>query len=198
MMRPSPALIISLIALVFAATGTGWAVTQLPRNSVGTTQLKNNAVVSSKVKDGSLRATDFATGQLPAGATGATGPRGPSNAYWYNAGGVALGLASTSMVSSETLPAGSYTLIGRVNLTVDGLTNSAGVVCTAATDFIQTDPLVAGARVPLTLASATTLTEPGTIAVSCRRVGGTAVMLESGTLIITRVESLTAPAGNAG
>ena len=40
MRRPSPALVISIIALVFAMGGTGWAVTQLPRSSVGTPQLK--------------------------------------------------------------------------------------------------------------------------------------------------------------
>jgi len=33
--------------------------------------LKNNSVTSAKVKDRSLRAKDFALGQLPAGAPGA-------------------------------------------------------------------------------------------------------------------------------
>ena len=75
--RPSPALVIACLALMVALSGTGYAVTVLPRNSVGTTQLKNDAVVSSKVKKGSLLGTDFAPGQLPAGAPGPTGPAGP-------------------------------------------------------------------------------------------------------------------------
>jgi hypothetical protein len=75
--RPSPALIVSIVALVVALGGTGYAAIKLPRNSVGAAQLKRNAVTSAKVKDRSLRARDFAAGQLPAGAPGATGPQGP-------------------------------------------------------------------------------------------------------------------------
>jgi hypothetical protein len=78
--RPSPALLIACIALAVALSGTGYAVTALPRNSVGTAQLKANAVNSQKVKNGSLLKGDFKAGQLPAGAQGqpgATGPQGP-------------------------------------------------------------------------------------------------------------------------
>ena len=68
------------IALFVALGGTSYAVTQLPRNSVGSTQ----------VRDGSLQRKDLASGmsrgprgsegpQGVAGATGAQGPRGPSS-----------------------------------------------------------------------------------------------------------------------
>jgi hypothetical protein len=76
---PSPALVVSLIALAVALGGTGYAVTQLPRNSVGTKQIKKNAVTGAKVKAGSLEASDFKPGQLPRGERGpqgATGERG--------------------------------------------------------------------------------------------------------------------------
>jgi hypothetical protein len=83
--RPSPALVIATLALIFALTGTGIAaVAALPRNSVGTKQLRNNSVVSSKVRNHSLLARDFRRGQLPRGPigpigpTGPTGPRGPA------------------------------------------------------------------------------------------------------------------------
>jgi hypothetical protein len=77
--RPSPALVISCIALVFALAGTGYAtVLQVPRNSVGTLQLKTAAVTSAKVKNRSLLRVDFAAGQLPAGPAGPTGPIGPA------------------------------------------------------------------------------------------------------------------------
>ena len=79
--RPSPALVISIVALVVATAGTGYAVDQLPKNSVGAKQLKKNAVRTKKVKDRSLLAVDFALGQLPRGAKGNTGPRGPG-AMW--------------------------------------------------------------------------------------------------------------------
>jgi len=83
---PSPALAVSLAALAVALGGTGYAVTQLPNNSVGTAQIKNNAVTGAKVKNGSLAAADFKPGQLPAGpqgpagATGPQGDRGPQGA----------------------------------------------------------------------------------------------------------------------
>jgi hypothetical protein len=77
--RPSPALVISCLALTFALGGTGYAtVLQVPKNSVGTLQLKNSAVTSAKVKNRSLLRADFASGQLPAGPRGPAGPAGPT------------------------------------------------------------------------------------------------------------------------
>ena len=77
--RPSPALVISCLALALALGGTSFAaVSALPKNSVGTPQLKASAVTSAKVKNRSLLRADFASGQLPAGPTGPTGPIGPA------------------------------------------------------------------------------------------------------------------------
>ena len=70
-------MVVACIALFVALSGASYAAIKLPRNSVGTPQLKKNAVTSPKVKDRSLRARDFAPGQLPQGAKGATGERGP-------------------------------------------------------------------------------------------------------------------------
>ena len=81
--RPSPALVVALIALSVALGGTGYAAVVLPANSVGTKQLKKNAVTAAKVKNASLLKADFKAGQLPAGARGAPGapgaqgPQGP-------------------------------------------------------------------------------------------------------------------------
>lgn len=47
---PSPALVISLIALFVALGGTSYAAIHLPRNSVGTKQLKKNAVTTRKIR----------------------------------------------------------------------------------------------------------------------------------------------------
>lgn len=74
--RPSPAMVVALIALFVALGGVGYAASQLPKNSVGTKQLKKNAVTSAKVKDHSLLAGDFKAGQLPAGPKGEAGPAG--------------------------------------------------------------------------------------------------------------------------
>ena len=47
--RVSPALVVALIALVFAVGGTSYAVSALPRNSVGTKQIKKHAVTTPKL-----------------------------------------------------------------------------------------------------------------------------------------------------
>jgi hypothetical protein len=52
--RPSPALIVAIIALIVSMGGTGYAAFTLPGNSVGNKQLKNGAVTAAKVKRHSL------------------------------------------------------------------------------------------------------------------------------------------------
>jgi hypothetical protein len=75
-MRPSPALVISIVALSVAIGGSAYAALKLPKNSVGTKQIKANAVTSAKVKNRSLVAKDFKAGQVPAGPQGVTGAQG--------------------------------------------------------------------------------------------------------------------------
>jgi hypothetical protein len=82
--RPSPAMIVALLALICALCGSALAATQLAKNSVGSRQLKekavstgklaNNAVNGAKVANGSLTGEDInlaALGTVPA-ATKAT------------------------------------------------------------------------------------------------------------------------------
>jgi hypothetical protein len=103
--RPSPAMIVALIALFVALGGTGYAALVLPRNSVGSEQLKRNAVRSSKVKNRSLLAKDFKAGQLPRGPRGRTGA--PAARYFASvqANGV---LRSGTAASVEHPGAGHY------------------------------------------------------------------------------------------
>src|SRR4051812_46742023 len=74
--RPSPAMVVALLALFVAMGGVGYAALKLPRNSVGGKQLKSNAVTSAKVKNASLRKGDVAAGQLRHGPVGKQGERG--------------------------------------------------------------------------------------------------------------------------
>jgi len=79
--RLSFANVMSVIALFLSLGGAGYAAGVVPFNSVGTAQLQNDAVNSSKVKNRTLKAVDFAHGQLkagPRGAAGAAGPAGPA------------------------------------------------------------------------------------------------------------------------
>jgi hypothetical protein len=81
--RLSFANVVSLIALFVPLGGTSIAAVSLSKNTVGPKQIKPkavraselapNAVSSPDVKNRSLRAVDFALGQLPAGPQGPPG-----------------------------------------------------------------------------------------------------------------------------
>jgi hypothetical protein len=63
-LRPSPAMIVAIIALVLSLGGTSYAAIVLPANSVGTKQIKKNAVTGAKVKNGSLSTSDISSASL--------------------------------------------------------------------------------------------------------------------------------------
>jgi hypothetical protein len=74
--KPSPAIVISFIALIVAMGGTGYAAISIPKNSVGTAQLRDGAVTKQKIARKTLGALDGAHG--PAGAPGHMGATGPT------------------------------------------------------------------------------------------------------------------------
>jgi hypothetical protein len=135
---PTVVAVTALVVAALAATPIGQAAGRvvLGKNSVGTAQLKKNAVTGAKVKDGSLRATDFGSGQLPAGPqgqkgdAGARGPQGdtgPSNGYIhaYSATPVMIDSAQGAIVASIDLPAGKYLVFAKTGA---ASTTSTGVV----------------------------------------------------------------------
>jgi hypothetical protein len=52
--RPSPSLVISILALVVALGGSAYAAINLPKNSVGAKQIKRNAVTRAKIKKNAI------------------------------------------------------------------------------------------------------------------------------------------------
>jgi hypothetical protein len=83
MRRPRYADVAATIALVLALGGTSYAVTALPRDSVGTAQLKAHAVTKSKLAPGvrtvGPRGPQGPQGFIgPAGPYGLPGPAGPA------------------------------------------------------------------------------------------------------------------------
>jgi hypothetical protein len=85
MRRPSFPTVISLIALFAALGGTSYAVSKLPRNSVGSVQIKRNAVTSAKIRPRAVSRSDLAPSARIAqrgqrGPIGPPGPAGPSGA----------------------------------------------------------------------------------------------------------------------
>lgn len=84
-------MVVACLALSISLGGVSWAGVALPRNSVGTAQLKQDAVTSAKVRNRSLRAVDFARGELPRGPQGRAGaPGAPGAPGAVGADGLAL------------------------------------------------------------------------------------------------------------
>jgi hypothetical protein len=102
------ALVVAVLALLVALTGTSVAAAALAKNSVGTKQLQNNSVTTAKVKDGTLTKGDFAAGELPAGPTGATGAAGPKGAD--GAMGMVRGWAEISSTGTVVRTGGQFPL----------------------------------------------------------------------------------------
>ena len=87
------------LALFVALGGTSYAVTQLPRNSVGTKQIKKSAVRSSDLKRGAVTSSDIRNGTIRSadidadtrsslkGDPGPAGPPGPTYRAVVNSGG---------------------------------------------------------------------------------------------------------------
>lgn len=65
--RPSPAVIMSVVALFVALGGTSYAAFRLPPGSVGTKQLANGAVTTPKIKDRAINASKVARHSLVGG-----------------------------------------------------------------------------------------------------------------------------------
>jgi hypothetical protein len=61
---PSPALVVSIIALVIALGGTSYAAFSVPRNSVGSPQLRNDSVSADKVRNGAVTTNKIRNGAV--------------------------------------------------------------------------------------------------------------------------------------
>lgn len=93
--RPSPAMLVAMVALFVALGGSSYAALrvgsgQIADNAVRSRDIRNNdvrgsdirtgTIASGDVRDGALLAKDFKSGELPAGragSPGAAGPQGP-------------------------------------------------------------------------------------------------------------------------
>jgi hypothetical protein len=135
--KPTYANVTASLALFIALGGTSYAVTQLPRNSVGNRELKSNAVTSAKIRDGAVGAADIAANARggPRGPRGAQGPSGepgtpgaagvpgPSETIQVRPDGtVQIPNASRSpaTLASITLAPGTWLIDGRATVVHDG------------------------------------------------------------------------------
>jgi hypothetical protein len=123
---------VGVCCFALGSTGIGTAARELvlPANSVGTAQLKNGAVTGAKVRAGTLTATAFKRGQLPAGPRGLAGPAGPTGAAGTAA---SLGLqfvsgesgfdASSPKSATATCPAGKRAISWAFNIQLSSSDN---------------------------------------------------------------------------
>ena len=75
--RPSPAMVVALVALFVAMGGTTYAVTSLPKRSVGSAQLKKGAVHKENIATGAVTASKLAKGLVGNGPRWTAGPTVP-------------------------------------------------------------------------------------------------------------------------
>ena len=118
--RPSPSLVIALLALFVSLGGTSYAVSkigsrQIANNSLRSDDLRDNSVQSRDIRNRSLLTKDFKQGQLPAGAKGPkgdTGARGPQGPQGSTAANLIQGSTGEDLVtllgSEERFPPSGY------------------------------------------------------------------------------------------
>jgi hypothetical protein len=146
--RPSPAIVIALLAFAVAIGGTAYAASNLPSHSVGARQLKKGAVTKPKIAKKTLAALHGAAG--PQGSTGPQGVTGPTGATGVQG---LQGPGATSISTTVPNDGGTHTVA-----TIDGM--NVTVQCTGTTS------------VDLGLANLATTT---TLQVSGTFYGGTSV-----------------------
>jgi hypothetical protein len=142
--RPSPATVISLVALFVALGGTGYAAFAVPRNSVGSAQVVNHSLRTADLSRKAVAALKGGRGPEgpsgPQGPAGATGAAGTARAY------AEVDDSTPSLVAARTK---NFTAVTRTDDGVYCLTPAAGidpraVATSTAEDFglSDTDGLV--------------------------------------------------------
>lgn len=114
--NPSPALVISCIALFVALSGSSYAVIVLPKNSVGTKQLRNNAVKSTKIANNQVTGADVneaTLGEVPSAASAGLLDGIDSTGFLQNGAAVKQ---STTLVDSS-IETGSAQTVVQVTIT---------------------------------------------------------------------------------
>ena len=154
--RPSPALVISVIALIAALTGSAYAV-----NKIGTKQLKKNAVSTQKIKPGAVTTPKIRPGAVTESRL-ATSERGKAVAYaTVNANGTVVADKSRGITDAMiTKPGGATGVVFCFHGLPSGTdTIQATGIWDGATEF-EGPTVVIAAKAPLPDVDCSTV--PGT------------------------------------
>lgn len=189
--RPSPAMVVAVLALIVALSGTATAASGL----ITGRQIAPSTITGKNVKNRSLTAADLAAGTLKSGRTGKTGPAGPAGAVGpigpAGAAGAqgAAGAKGDPGTSGSTGPAGAPGATGPRGATgpagaspatVVSYRVSAHVAAPALTSAQAADPYPVTTKTP-TNVTAGAMCDPGTYPVgggvlpSTSRVGAISV-----------------------
>jgi hypothetical protein len=125
--RPSPSMVVALLALFASLGGVGYAATYLPAGSVGTSQLQNASVTNHKILNGSVGNFKL--------STAAVGPRKMEN------GAVGTAQINTSEVQARVT--GSC-----ASGAVTSVTTTGAVACNSAPPLEYDTSLATPATVP--------------------------------------------------
>lgn len=112
--RPSPAMVVAIVAVVAAITGTAYAATK-----IGTKQLKNNAVTTKKIKNGAVTGIKLAAGAVNTSSivdgavtTSNLTPAERSEGFSKTTLGVGVSLTAEELtVATLNLPPGGHYLV---------------------------------------------------------------------------------------
>jgi hypothetical protein len=166
---PSPALVISLVALFVALGGTGYAALRLPRNSVGTVQLQNNSVIAPKIRNGTIVGSKIMNGAVTAGKINPKGLTVPNATHATIAVSAQIAATATTAATAATATtAGTATTASSPGTLASGKTET-GVY---DVDFVaQTGDLSGNAAIsfpfPLAVAPTVAWVTPGSPASQC-------------------------------
>ena len=152
--KPSPALLVALVALVMSTAGTTIAATTIlvPRSSVGAAQLRTGSVDGAKIRDRSITIRDLASAttaalKRPAGAAGgALGGSYPNPTIGDGAvtsaalaeGAVTVSRLADGSVTASKLAAGAVSGSSLVDGSIGGSKIMSGSI--DATDLVPNEP----------------------------------------------------------
>ena len=193
--RPSPAILISSVALFMSLGGVGYAAISIPNNSVGTGQLRNNAVTNSKIRNGAVSYKKIVPGAV--GIVRANTGQLQVRVSGTCATGQAIG--TINQVGKVTCNNALPSEFGTTNNTVKSVTVPATITSLALPSGAS---YVAVANPSATITSATGATGPQHVTMTCTLTVGSNTETRSATANTTgtpgQVDSVSIPLQASG
>ena len=214
--RTNRATTIALAAAVSVAIGSIGGAAAAVKLITGK-QIKDSSLTSADIKNGSLLRKDFKAGQVPAGPAGPTGSSGPAGAAGtagaagakgdigpskatgvvHDGAGPNLTTTDTAFATISNLEAGSYLLMGHINLFSTDASTSEIAGCrlrvNGGTQLIHNEAMVGGdgathgsQDASLSLHATETFAATSTVTMTCSKAAATPAMGTNG-IILTAI-----------